>query len=92
MNRKQVFHVLKLLSDVYPQFHLDQSKIDNWTRLLKGQNPAIIMRNTERYILENKYPPSLSEIRESNSPFLSNHFLKTRENWEREAVGHQPRG
>jgi len=75
MNREQVFDVLKLLNDAYPQFNFDQSKIDNWARLLKDQNPAIVMRNAERYVLENKYPPSLSDLRESKSASYSNLFL-----------------
>ncbi|HLR70265.1 MAG TPA: replicative helicase loader/inhibitor [Pseudogracilibacillus sp.] len=91
MNRKQVFHVLKFLKDAYPNFHVDQSKIDHWTRILKDQNPATVMRHAERYVLDNKYPPCLSDLLELNHPSFSNGFLKLKKFWEREAVGHQPR-
>ena len=92
MNREQVYCVLKLLNDAYPNFQVNQSKIDNWTRLLKGQNPAIIMRNAERYVIENKFPPSLADLREAKWPFMSTAFIKLRKDWERDAIGHKPGG
>lgn len=91
MNREQVFEVLKLLNDAYPNFTLDQSRINNWTRLLRDQNPETIMRNAERYALENKFPPSIYDLRETRLESFTNDFLEKRKDWESEAVGFKPR-
>lgn len=91
MNRKQVYDVLSLLDAAYPHFVVDQSKVDTWSHLLHNQNPAVVMRNAERYILTNKYPPSLADLCEIHSPAYATTFQQTRQTWEREAVGHAPR-
>jgi hypothetical protein len=90
MNRENVYEVLKLLNDAYPNFNFDQSKIDNWAKLLKDQNPAIVMRNAERYALENKFPPALSDLREIKKEAHTNDFLKKIDKWKGEAVGRKP--
>lgn len=92
MTKKQVAEVLVFLNDAYPNFTVTQSKIDNWHRLLKKQNPAIIMRNAERYAIENKFPPAISELMERKSEARSDNVLEEIEKWEREAVGYNPRG
>lgn len=91
MNREQVFEVLKLLNDAYPNFDFDQYKINTWAKLLNDQNPAIVMQNAEKYALENKFPPSLSDLRETRLESFTNTFLEKRKNWESEALGYQPR-
>lgn len=91
MNREQVFEVLSLLKAAYPSFQVDQGKIDNYSKLLKDQNPAVVMRNAERYALENKFPPSIYDLRETRLESYTNNFLDKRKNWESEAVGFQPR-
>lgn len=92
MNREKVFEVLRLISDVYPNFDFDQNKIDTWARLLKNQNPAVIMRNAENYVINNKFPPSIYDLYSAKKEAHSNDFLKIVVDWEREAVGHKPRG
>lgn len=91
MNKEQVFEVLKLLNDAYPNFEVTQSKIDTWARLLSNQNPAVVMQNAERYVMNNKYPPSISELRDSKSEANSNDFLNKLAKWEREAIGNNHR-
>ncbi|WP_106494926.1 replicative helicase loader/inhibitor [Lentibacillus sp. Marseille-P4043] len=90
MNREKVYEVLKLLSEAYPTFDFDQGKINTWTRLLKDQNPAVIMKNAEQYAIENKFAPSLSDLRENKREAYTNDFLKKLDQWEREAIGHKP--
>lgn len=87
MNKEQVFEVLELLHNAYPNFSLDQKKIDAWHRLLKDQNPAIIMRNAERYIMEFKFPPSIADLRERKSEPHKSKILELVDKWEREASG-----
>lgn len=91
MNRNEVKDVFKLLTQVYPQFEVTADKLDTWTRLLNDQNPAVVMRNAERYVLENKFPPSLSELRVIKKEAHSNDFLNQIVEWESEAVGYEPR-
>lgn len=90
MNREKVYEVLKLISDAYPNFDFDQSKIDTWARLLKNQNPAVIMNNAERYVLENKFPPAMSDLIVKPNEAHNTNFLKTIAEWERDAVGRNP--
>lgn len=91
MNREQVYEVLKLLSDAYPNFDFDQSKINTWSRLLKDQNSAIVIRNAESYVLANKFPPALSDLREIKKEAHTSDFLRKYEKWKGEAVGRKPR-
>lgn len=90
MNKEQVYEVLKLLSDAYPNFDFDQSKIDTWARLLKDQNPAVIMRNAEQYVLDNKFPPALSDLRVKKKESHNNNVLQILDKWESEAIGRIP--
>jgi hypothetical protein len=64
MTRDDVKKVFMMLRNVYPQFQVSSEKLDVWHRLLQDQNPAIVMRNTERYVTENKFPPTIADLRE----------------------------
>lgn len=90
MKREEVKEVFKLIKSVYPQFEVDTGKIDTWTRLMKDQNPAVVMRNAERYVLEQKFPPTIADIRETKLEAHSNDFLKKVAQWEGDAVGYKP--
>ena len=91
MDREQVKEIFKLLKYSYPNFEVNSDKIDTWTRLLKDQNPAVVMRNTERYVLEQKFPPTISELRERRTESRKRDFLQKVEQWKGEAVGYKPR-
>lgn len=91
MNRKQVFALLSLIRDAYPHFTIDQNKIDHWTKLLQDQNPNTMIRHTEQYIREYRYPPTVADLRETRLAAHRNEFLAQRQQWEREAIGHEPR-
>ena len=91
MNREQVKEVFKLLKYSYPQFEVTTDKLDMWTRLLKDQNPATVMKNTERYVLNNKFPPSLADLREKKVAARDTSFIEKVKQWERESVGDKPR-
>lgn len=90
MNKEQVFNILTTLNSAYPNFNIDQNKIDTWTRLLKGQSAEVIMRNAENYALENKFPPAIADLRENRRESFTNDFLSKVKDWEREAVGNKP--
>lgn len=87
MNREQVYEVLKLLSNAYPNFDFDQDKINTWARLLKDQNPAVVMRNAEKYALENKFPPTLSDLRVKSREAFKSNAIEIIAEWESEASG-----
>jgi hypothetical protein len=87
VNRDQVKEVLKLFVNSYPQFVVTSEKVDTWTRLLKDQNPAVIMRNAERYVLESKFPPTIADLRERNSEAYNSNILDQIKQWEGEASG-----
>lgn len=86
MTKKQVFELLNFLKDVYPNFDVTQSRINAWSRLLRNQNPAKVMQKAERYVLENKFPPSIADLTERNIEARKNDFLEQARQWERDAV------
>ena len=86
MKREQVIEVFKIIKSVYPNFEVSTEKVDIWTRLLKDQNPAIIMKNTEQYVLTQKFPPTIADLRENTSEARNNDILDQIKQWEREAV------
>lgn len=86
VNRDQVKEVFKILKNVYPQFEVSKEKVDTWTGLLKDQNPAIVMRNTERFVLENKFPPTIADLREKNHAAYQSNILDKIKEWEANAA------
>lgn len=90
MNKEQVFEVLKLLNSAYPNFSIDQNKIDTWFMLLQDQNSDVIMRNARSYALENKFPPAIADLREIKRESYTSDFLEKVKGWERDAVGSKP--
>lgn len=89
MNREEVKEVFKVLKAVYPQFEVTSEKLDIWTRFLKDQNIAVIMRNAERFVLENKFPPSIADLRERKMEAYSSNILDKIREWEEHATGKQ---
>lgn len=89
MTKKDTLELFKFLKSVFPQFEVDQYKIDTWTSLLKDQNPVVIMRNAERYAIDNKFPPSIADIRERNNAARQSNILDQIKEWERNATGKQ---
>jgi Loader and inhibitor of phage G40P len=86
MNREQVKEVFRLLKNVYPQFEVTTEKLDTWTGLLKDQNPAVIMRNAERYVMDNRFPPSIADLRERNNAAYQSNILDKIKEWEANAA------
>jgi hypothetical protein len=86
MNRDQMKEVFKLIKNTYSQFEVTSEKIDVWTRMLKDQNPAVVMRNTERYILENKFAPTIADLRERKLEAYSSNILDQIKEWEKNAA------
>ncbi|MBU8770303.1 replicative helicase loader/inhibitor [Cytobacillus oceanisediminis] len=89
MTREQIKEVFKLLKYAYPQFEVTKEKVDMWTRLLKDQNPAVIMRNAEKFVLESKFPPSIADIRERNHAAYQSNILEQIKEWEKNAYRKQ---
>jgi hypothetical protein len=86
MNRNQVKEVFKLIKNTYSQFEVTSERVDVWTRMLKDQNPAVIMRNTERYILENKFPPTIADLRQRKQEADESNILDQIKGWEKNAA------
>lgn len=63
MTKRQVAELLKFINDIYPNMDVTQSRIDTWSKMLKDQNPAIVMKNAEKYAVSNKFPPSIADLR-----------------------------
>ncbi len=87
MKRDEVKEVFKVIVNIYPQFEVSADKIDTWHKLLKKDNPAVVMRNVERHALDKKFPPTIADIREVKKEAYSNSFLEKRKQWEENASG-----
>lgn len=83
MTKKEVLELFRLLKSIYPQFEVDQFKIDTWARLLEGQNFEKVMRKADKHVIEHKFPPAIAELIEFVSP--ENEFLEKQKAWRREA-------
>ncbi|WP_261134781.1 replicative helicase loader/inhibitor [Bacillus sp. Marseille-Q3570] len=88
MNKKQTIEVFKTIRDVFPSFEVTQRKIDLWTSLLKNDNPALVMRNTENHLKNEKFPPAIAHISAPKSYEMEKkaYQLKVKK-WEEEARG-----
>jgi hypothetical protein len=64
MNREQVKEIFKVLAFAYPKFEVTSEKVDFWLKFLEDQNPAVVMKKVERFVMNNPYPPTISELRE----------------------------
>lgn len=64
MNREQVKEVFKILAYAYPRFEVSSEKIDFWHKFLTDQNPVTIMKNVERHVMSNPFPPTIADLRE----------------------------
>ncbi|WP_200415971.1 replicative helicase loader/inhibitor [Virgibacillus salexigens] len=91
MTKREVAELLKFLNDSYPNLEVTQSRIDTWSRLLKDQNPAVVMRNAERYVIDQKFPPTIADLRERRLAAHSNSHLEKVKQWEEKAIGYKPR-
>jgi hypothetical protein len=82
--KKDTLELFKFLKSVFPQFEVDQYKIDTWTKLLANQNPATVMKNAERHVLESKFPPTIADLREVYHPSYHTNIIETVARWESE--------
>lgn len=89
MTRDEVKEIFKILNSVYPQFEVTKEKLDIWYGLLRDQNPAIVMRNTERYVLDSKFPPTIADLRERHSEAHNSNILDQIKEWEANATRKQ---
>lgn len=89
MTRDEMKAVFRLLVNTYPQFEVTKEKIDIWFKLLKDHNPAIVMRNAERHVLESKFPPTIAELKEQRHESYKSNVLNQIEEWERCAARKQ---
>lgn len=63
LNKKEVLELFKFIKSIYSSFEVDQYKINTWATMLKDQNPATIMKNAERHAMENKFAPTIADLR-----------------------------
>lgn len=64
MNREQVKEVFKVIAFAYPKFEVSSEKIDFWHKFLNDQDPAAVMKKTERHVMNNVFPPTIADLRE----------------------------
>lgn len=88
MTKKEMFDIFTFIKSVYPNFEVTQDKIDGWTRVMKSNDPADVMKNTERFALNSKFPPTIADIKAPpKSEAHSKSYLDKIKRWEAEASG-----
>lgn len=65
MNRAEVIDLFIEIKQEYPQFVDSDEEIDRHLKYLKDFPFEAALRNVEKHILTNKWPPGISEIRGS---------------------------
>lgn len=65
MNREQVKEVFKVIAFAYPRFEVNSDKIDFWHKFLADQDPAAVMKKAERHVMNNVFPPTIADLRET---------------------------
>jgi hypothetical protein len=86
VQRDEVKEIFKILKNVYPQFEVTSEKLNVWSNFLKDQNPAVIMKNVERFVLESKFPPTIADLRERRVEAYSSTVLDQIKEWEKNAA------
>jgi len=84
VNKKQVVEIFKLIKSVYPNFEVDQMKVDTWSKVMKGQDYERVIIKLEEHMKTNKFPPTIAEIT-AYAP-KENQHLKKMEEWKKEAA------
>lgn len=89
MNKKDTVELFKMIRSVFPQFDVDQYKVDTWTRLLKDQDPERLMRMAEKALMTSKFPPTIADLRERKETAYSSNILEKIKEWEANATRKQ---
>lgn len=83
MTKADVLKLFKFINSVYPNFEVTQEKIDAWSLVMKDMDFGRVMARAKEHALENKFPPTISEIAAYAPP--ENKVLKQMERWRKEA-------
>jgi len=84
MTKAEIFEILEAIKCFYPNFEINQKKINAWSNVLKDDDFKIVNAKVEKHATEKKFPPTISEIRQSVNPY-KNDYLEKLKKWEKEA-------
>jgi hypothetical protein len=62
MTKREVFHLLKLISVYYDPFDIHQEKVDEWYHVLKDDSFPRLEDNLRQHVANSPYPPRVSEL------------------------------
>lgn len=85
MTREEVKELFKFLTFIYPNFEVSSEKLDVWTSLLENQNTEKVMRRAKRYVLDNKFPPTIADLAEQITEAHNSDFLEKVKQWKADA-------
>lgn len=75
--------MFKLIKSVYPNFEVDQTKVDTWSNVMKGQDYDRVIIKLQEHMKANKFPPTIAEI-SAYAPKRNEHLEKMKM-WKQEA-------
>ncbi|WP_338470940.1 hypothetical protein R4Z10_19535 [Niallia sp. XMNu-256] len=62
ISKREVFHLLRLISVYYDSFDLQQEKIDEWCRVLKDETLQVLEENLRKHVAYSPFPPKVSDL------------------------------
>jgi Loader and inhibitor of phage G40P len=72
MNKNEVIDVLEHLSCIFiGRFDADNKTVEAWYFHLKDQNKEEVMEKVKKYVRNNKFPPTVSDLVSSKHYFKS---------------------
>lgn len=83
MTNQEALDVLKAINEMYPRFNLTKRKATLLIPNLKKMDYKGVMKNLSAFVMENPYPPLLSEI--AAYPDDEESALEIMEEWQEEA-------
>ncbi|MGG3839689.1 replicative helicase loader/inhibitor [Paenibacillus thiaminolyticus] len=63
MDRAEVFELLIVIKENYPNFDVSDDSVERHFKYLNDFPFAVALRNVDEHIRTNKYPPNIAEIR-----------------------------
>ena len=86
MTKAEAFEILEAIKCFYPNFEINQKKINAWAIVLRGDDFKVVNAKLEKHATEKKFAPTIAEIRENVNPY-KNDYLEKLKKWEENASG-----
>ena len=81
MNKTETAKILAVIAAAYPNFKVDEIQVTVWQEMLGDIHYSVVNMAVKKTILENKFAPSIAEVRQSAFDILNPDNLSAAESW-----------